>query len=192
MTMPFPEGTIPVFTVDRPGASPGSNTVCNGCGGCCEILSLQGKPDSYRYVLETPALAERLTETNRANMEFALRHLHPISVALAARINPRKAWQDVHGNFYLCDRYDVTAKRCMAYDERPPMCTGFPRYGLPLTDEQFAAGLAPYAQCSFWNDVPRELWPDYVDPLPSPSGEARPPGAAGGDGSPSPPPVSVC
>jgi hypothetical protein len=157
---------LPLVDEPLPGSSPGSATRCAACGSCCRVLSLQGSHDSYRLLLEQ--FPERLSPDQRLNAAFILAHMHPIGPALALQINPMLAMKDIHANFYLCDRYEAVSQRCLAYDERPPVCSGFPKYNRPLTDAQYASGLSPHPRCSFWADVPKDLWPDYVDPLPSP------------------------
>ena len=166
------EATIPVFAVDAPGASPGSSARCAGCGDCCRMVALQSSADTYRWLLDTHDA--QLTDINRANAHFVVQHMHQIDIALAAQMNPVKVLQDINMSFYICDRYDAANQRCLAYDARPPMCQGFPRYGLPLTDEQYAFGLAPYPACSFWHDVPTEHWPAYVTPMDSPGDPLQP------------------
>ena len=59
---------------------------------------------------------------------------------------------DAHGRavepvFYECDRYDTTTRQCTAYDERPPVCDGYPYYGGPKRTD----GALPPA-CEFLRD----------------------------------------
>jgi len=164
---------VPVYEVDRPGASPGSKTLCSGCGQCCSLLALQGNHAAYRFVL-AKFPAEAVTPEQRANASFILEHMHEIDINIAYQINGRRVVQDPYAHFYLCDAYDVNENLCRMYAERPPMCKGFPWYGLDPTDPRVASGLAPYHRCSFWADVPREQWPDWAEPTASPAEPLRP------------------
>jgi Fe-S-cluster containining protein len=54
--------------------------------------------------------------------------------------------------FYACDRYDPVSRECTAYDERPPLCSGYPFYGKPLGDPWNTNKALP-EECSFRADI---------------------------------------
>lgn len=113
---------------------------CNGCegsdvAGCCSPVML---PFSR---LEAE-LAPR-DEMEAENRRWVLEDLTPISRREGLRRTPYvKDGLTIYGNentgetfwfwshFYDCKHYDAATKRCMNYDNRPPMCRDFPWYGV--------------------------------------------------------------
>ncbi|GAC1521600.1 MAG: hypothetical protein NVS3B1_05980 [Marmoricola sp.] len=62
---------------------------------------------------------------------------------------------------YTCDMFDPVARDCNAHESRPPICSQFPKYGRETIET-----LDPILTgCTFWNDIPREHWPQDVAPL---------------------------
>lgn len=147
------------------GTSPGGEGVrCSGCGDCCAVVALKGTKSAYQFVLT--AFPEGSIDADQiANAKFIMNNMFEIDVNVAAKINARKAIQDPFAHFYLCAKFDAANKRCMAYDDRPPMCQNAPLYGFDPADPRIAVGLAPYPRCSFWRAVPRQNWPTYVTEL---------------------------
>ena len=60
---------------------------------------------------------------------------------------------------WTCDRFDPLTNLCMAHDERPPVCSGFPWYGKTPAAEH-AKGMS--VNCSYWADIPEENQPKAV------------------------------
>ena len=58
----------------------------------------------------------------------------------------RDHWEATYSSFYLCSNFDVDTRRCSAYDDRPPVCAGYPHYGKPPRADAVPA-LPP--ECSF-------------------------------------------
>lgn len=88
--------------------------------------------------------------------------------AVAAAINPLIT-EKPGGVFYECDAFDPVARVCTAHDTRPQICSGFPWYTEPPYSQApdwkpQADTLYSWRRCSFWADVPRETWPDDVQP----------------------------
>jgi hypothetical protein len=136
------------------------------------MVSLTGSKAGYRFILERFP-AEAVSDEQRANARFILAHMHEIDIELAAKLNPLRVAQNPHNRFYLCDRYDGASRRCLAYDERPPMCQGAPLYGFDPASREVVGALTPFPQCSFWQAVPRAQWPAHVTEetvWPSPDG----------------------
>ncbi len=57
-------------------------------------------------------------------------------------------------HFYRCKNFDTETRTCMAYDDRPEECFGFPWYD--FTDVERSATPLP-ARCSFNVDVGRPV-----------------------------------
>jgi len=114
-------------------------TQCNGCegsevAGCCSPVML---PFS-RIDAET-APPDKMEPENR---RWVLEDLTPISRREGLRRTPYvESGLTIYGNehtgesywfwsfFYECKHYDAATKQCMNYENRPPMCKGFPWYG---------------------------------------------------------------
>jgi len=92
--------------------------------------------------------------------EFALAHFTQLTIREGYR---RAPWfmeaqrgkaavvfdgERVEPVFYECDRYDKTTRQCLAYDERPPFCRGYPHFGGELRVGQ----LLPEA-CEYRRDI---------------------------------------
>ena len=97
---------------------------CNQCGACCRVLTLEQSPDEIRA---TAAVTSVLGIPSDA--VFAARHWHPLTRAEALQRNSFYTSQlppDAH--LYWCDQLGPDG-RCLAYEERPLVCRGYPWYG---------------------------------------------------------------
>lgn len=141
-------------------------TQCNGCGGCCDPVVSPFTHRQLRGLLPIQMDAEQ-----RINREFMLNHLTPISRREGLRRAPHLTQGgvtfaifegrpvEVWSQFYECDFYDPEAKACTAYEQRPPMCSGYPWYdGRP---DPSAALPGP---CEFHLDVGRKPTPVTIRP----------------------------
>lgn len=104
-------------------------TVCSACGACCD-------PVWYAY---GPADLRQLNErVDSPDVAFAVRHWRPTGD------------QSDDGRYaYDCDFFDSETRLCLAHDERPPICRGYPWY-----DEE--PGTRPVVlplDCSFRADL---------------------------------------
>lgn len=120
-------------------------TECNGCGCCCSPVVLSGSQRDY---------AEQFPGTigapETANRDWVLNDLTPIPTRegmqraryLDHAITPLPGGQLVL-SFFECRHFDALNRVCMNYENRPPICRGFPWFdnapnemqGLPLECE---------------------------------------------------------
>lgn len=135
-------------------------TACNGCGDCCERISLSA---NWNHIVETVEWArewrawawENLRDGEDGGMMQAdLDHVHNAEFILAN-------WTPIPEDAALpmprfqCAAFDTVTRTCTAYARRPPICSGYPWYGgEPLT---YSPWLSP--RCSFWADVPLDRRP---------------------------------
>jgi Fe-S-cluster containining protein len=98
-----------------------------------------------------------------ANRRFILEDLTPMPHKEGMRLAPHLKGRELASTpagqvtqqplFYACRHYDRETRLCTDFENRPPLCRDFPRYGLPLVKPTSAL---PY-ECSFNADVPVEL-----------------------------------
>jgi Fe-S-cluster containining protein len=120
-------------------AMPGT---CNQCGACCRTLTLEQSPHEVRA---TAAVASVLGIPSDA--VFAAAHWHPLTRAEAMRRNPFYVSQLRPGaHLYYCDQLGDDG-RCLAYEERPLVCRGYPWYGQPPR-----AMALPHPDCGYAMD----------------------------------------
>lgn len=114
-------------------------TVCNGCGGCCDPVTLSAPREE--------SLAR--TDISPRERQWLTFELVPMSFQEAALKEPQLA--DAHPDhiwFYRCRNFDEVTRHCMAYENRPPTCRGYPWDGGPPKPQ---AVLPP--ACSFRADI---------------------------------------
>lgn len=116
---------------------------CNACGACCKVLTLAQSPEDVQQI----AAVTRVLGIP-SDHQFAAEHWHPLTREEALARNPfyvRALPADAH--LYSCDRLGRDG-RCLAYDERPLVCRGYPWYGgLPKAME------LPDPDCSYFVDI---------------------------------------
>jgi Fe-S-cluster containining protein len=86
-------------------------TQCSACGACCEPVWYPWGPADVRQ------------RANRGDAPEDLRFIAAHWVATGERRD------DLHA--YACDRFDPVSRLCVAHDERPPICRGYPWYNEP-------------------------------------------------------------
>src|SRR5436190_1374195 len=94
---------------------------CNGCGACCKVLLLEQSPEEVRQM----AALTRVLGIPSDHI-FAAEHWRPLTRAEATALNPfytSRLPADAH--LYTCDRLGADG-RCTVYEERPPVCRGYP------------------------------------------------------------------
>ena len=99
---------------------------CNGCGACCRVILLE---QSWDEVQQMAALTRVLGIPS--DHQFVAEHWRPLARAEAMQRNPfytSRVAPTAH--LYTCDRLGVDGL-CMAHDERPLVCRGYPWYDLP-------------------------------------------------------------
>lgn len=104
-------------------------TECNGCGSCCDPVSL------------SPAMVHRRDSSFGQQADQLREMLIPVGPARGGGAN------------YECIHFDKRERRCTNYEGRPEMCRGYPWYGkAPVED---IIGLT----CSFQADLGRTVLP---------------------------------
>lgn len=127
---------------------------CNMCGKCCEVIALPIPPEHL-----DPASGMRYVDS-----KFMFENFVPVDAETARSINPHiiiESEELLNGTeqyFYTCKQYDKENKLCMAHEQRPHVCSGFPWYNKPIHN----IALRMHMSCSYWEDVPVEAWPDGV------------------------------
>jgi Fe-S-cluster containining protein len=102
-----------------------------GCGACCDPVVLDFDPATWNGP-SAPFMREHWTLRSRATGQSG--------AAL---------W------LMDCAAFDPRTRLCTAYEQRPPICSGYPRYGEPVTPQRCAGSLPP--SCTFNADVRRML-----------------------------------
>lgn len=152
-------------------------TDCNGCGGCCDPVVLTYGPGDLRTLSALPAgrLEQVAGRDEAANIVFAVEHFTPIprreGLARAPYLSQggKTAWAADHHSepvvafsyFYACDRFDPDTRRCVDYENRPPLCAGYPWFGRSLDDPWNVEKALP-SECSYRADIgqPVEIQPN--------------------------------
>jgi Fe-S-cluster containining protein len=109
---------------------------CNGCGACCRVIMLEQSPEELRNM----AVLTRVLGIP-SDHQFAAEHWRPLTRAEAMERNSfytSRLAPDAH--LYACDRLGADG-RCLAYEERPLVCRGYPWYeqaprAMPLADPE--------------------------------------------------------
>jgi hypothetical protein len=112
---------------------------CRLCGDCCDPILLRSTKRQIRV--------DRSLEGD----EFILRHWRRISKEDAFRKRPILRASHYRGRcYYVCDRFDVITRRCIAHGARPPICRAFPSN---LRIEGRPLRLRSYPSCGY-NESP--------------------------------------
>jgi Fe-S-cluster containining protein len=85
--------------------------------------------------------------TRRRNADFLTEHWHESAPG-----------QD--GPLYACDRFDPDTRLCVAHEQRPPVCSGYPWYGRPPRP-----GVILNPRCSYLLDIAPPERPAGARPL---------------------------
>ncbi len=87
-----------------------------------------------------------------SDMPFAAEHWHPLSRAEAMERNPFYVMRlPPAAHLYSCDRLGDDG-RCLAYEERPLVCRGYPWYDQPVREMEL-----PDANCGYHYDEVMEF-----------------------------------
>lgn len=153
-----------------------SATCAPNCGACCEVIGLVEHPRNFQHTLNGAWYPQGWWKLKAYEMTspeylrkwheqiFIAQHWHAVTPEEANAIHPHFTEQMPNRWYYTCDQYDAETKRCLAHETRPAICRNFPWYG----GEPRLGVITPWPKCSYWSDVPYELWPKNVDPLPYP------------------------
>jgi Fe-S-cluster containining protein len=133
-------------------------TGCAGCGHCCDPVTLDA--DLFARIREHARrddFVERYPEEgHRRNLLFIAQHWHPTT-----------AWHEDGVTVKLglrCDQFDPQARRCTAYEDRPPVCRDYPWYG-DKEGTRCARASSLYPECSYLLDIPPAFRPEGSRPL---------------------------
>lgn len=160
---------------------------CAKCGACCEAIfikpsyetlmersrAFQNPPEGYAE--RDPAHEEvwqqwdRYLTINVLDDLFMRDHWHPILNEDRSQFTIDNGNRPRYG--YTCDAYDAKTRLCTMQAGKPPICADYPYYGNRQPNEPHKTPDRAQLRCSYWWDVPREEWPQGVDPLPSPPDE---------------------
>jgi Fe-S-cluster containining protein len=139
---------------------------CAGCGDCCERIWLNTDPrpwstaalagvpdprtdDGWAYWLENVRQSDRpLTEADR---ETVLRSYDPAGTHRANADFVAAHFAETCDGHWTCDAYDPEHGACTVYEDRPPLCAGFPWYAEgPVPDPRERLP----RRCSYLADLP--------------------------------------
>lgn len=156
---------------------------CAKCGACCERIFIgtdyetmmgptrecQSPPEGYEERdPEHEDIWKKWDEYLTIQVRDALFlrvHWHPIlengQQVHRDATNPEKSEKGGKRYGYTCDAFDAESRLCTAQEKKPPICSRYPFYDGLVSKPDFR-------ECSFWHDVPRNQWPEGIDPLPSP------------------------
>jgi len=122
-------------------------SLCNQCGACCRVLTLQQSPEEVRA---TAAITKVLGIPS--DTIFAAEHWHPLTRAQATERNPFYVSRlPADAYFYACDQLGADG-RCMAYETRPLVCRGYPWYEQPPREMEL-----PDQDCGYFYDIVTEF-----------------------------------
>lgn len=111
-------------------------TECSKCGLCCDRILLGFDPQDRA----AQRLAGPLEPWEKHQYEFLRDHWTVLSHDESCVVR--------------CDRFDPATRECLAYDDRPDICSGYPWYGhdpLSRMNKDVRQVLPP--QCSYTADV---------------------------------------
>jgi len=122
-------------------------SLCNQCGACCRVLTLEQSPQEVQAMATVTRVIGIPSDTI-----FAAAHWHPLTRAEAMRRNPfYTARLPADAHLYWCDQLGEDG-RCLAYEERPLVCRGYPWYGQPLREMELAD-----QDCGYFYDLVMEF-----------------------------------
>ena len=122
-------------------------SLCNQCGACCRVLTLEQSPDEVRAMASITKVLGIPSDTI-----FAAEHWHPLAREEAMRRNPfytSRLPADAH--LYSCDQLGNDG-RCKAYETRPLVCRGYPWYDQPPRHMELAD-----PSCDYFYDIVTEF-----------------------------------
>lgn len=136
--------TVPVLL----SSDPMSEIVCNGCGACCNpvtlpMTQLEAAKNSSISPDEKFWITQILVPITRSDAKERAPHLF----SHGKRVVDDKG-RPVPIHYYVCGWYDEETKLCTNHEGRPDTCRGYPWYGdAPKSN----AALPP--TCSFREDI---------------------------------------
>ncbi len=127
------------------------NGSCNGCGDCCAVVVLGTEWSKAKARAEVGVAREQVRwhgdpawRDRLADLEWRVR-LKRISLTEAKRRLPSVG----RGSTYWeCPNFDYSSRRCLDYENRPPVCRNFPWYGRD-PDDPGAGSLRAFPRCGY-------------------------------------------
>ncbi len=108
-------------------------SLCNQCGACCRVLTLQQSPEEIQAMASVTSVLGIPSD-----MPFAAKHWHPLTRDEALERNPFYVLRlPKDARLYRCDQLGDDG-RCQAYEERPLVCRGYPWYDQPIREMELA------------------------------------------------------
>lgn len=123
-------------------------SLCNGCGACCRVLTLDQSPEEVKAIAAVTKVLGIPSDH-----QFAAEHWQPLSREEALQRNPfyvARLKQGAH--FYACDQIGDDGL-CMAYESRPLVCRGYPWYDGAVTPMPL-----PDPDCGYLQDQVSEVF----------------------------------
>jgi len=126
-------------------------TTCNKCGDCCRAICLETTKTArirdlreigIEYDDSTSDRARNTCPDNLRSLIFINKHWRRISRKEAGKTAPNA--EGGCGFYYKCDMLGED-NLCSCYDNRPPVCQGFPMYWMKKGEEFNSQ----YRNCSF-------------------------------------------
>lgn len=134
-------------------------TECNGCGSCCDPVTLSVSQDDVRRLLPYQVGARTrqwvLEELRPLSRREGLERAPWLKGRQTMQIGPDGKPDFTPSHFYECTNLDPVTRQCNRYDDRPPVCRNFPHDGQARINP--GATLAPW--CSFRADIGQEVEP---------------------------------
>lgn len=133
-----------------------ADSLCNGCGECCNPVTLlpervayltrfydRGNPDTEpekfpELDLSDPVVLDKARE-HYHNGRYVVEHWTDRTLDPDGIVSVR------------CPFYDKYTGACKNYDDRPPLCSGFPWYGKAPGEVTTVRQLPP--PCGYWEQI---------------------------------------
>lgn len=107
-----------------------------GCGACCDpVVLLQPKLDALRQPDLSPEgrawIEHDLTPMPQREAREKAPHLFPDPTSPRQPRNMDDGSPRLFPNVFRCRHFNTETRLCDNWENRPPTCRDFPRYGLP-------------------------------------------------------------
>lgn len=122
-------------------------TDCSQCGDCCDPVIITFDPQEV--AAERLAANPDMEGWARHQYEFFRDHWRSIST-----FEDTLDGETITVHRVECDQFDRATRTCLAHDNRPQACSGFPWYGRdPRSDEAFPQRGSLSPRCSYNADA---------------------------------------
>ena len=128
---------------------PVTATCRRGCGRCCDPVIL-GAPMTAYVEQQIAALNAGGATDVDSSIPFIRDHWVRRPGLAPDRVNA-----EFGGTAWDCDRYDPASGECLAHNDRPPVCSGFPWYAHGPNRDRITLDMV----CTFHADLGRTVLP---------------------------------